>query len=152
MRVLPFCGSSAGHAHCSKSLGVAKCGFGDEITICGERVRRVQHAACTAVSNSRQGQKHDHTPEGQNADRRMQDEADHDIDWHPRKIEQRDHSRARQKRPDLVEILRRTERITFYLYSKLDSRYRAEHLQREHLVKGKRDTRHKPRSKRIKHP
>ena len=55
---------------------------------------------------------HERAAEGGHADPEMEQEADEDVERHPRQIDERDRSGARQERTHLVEIAQRLQAVT----------------------------------------
>ena len=104
---LPEDGEAVGHAHHLDNLGVAPARFGQRHPAVGEPGRFARRATTQEFGHQGKGDE-DHTASRRrNADPGMEEEADDEVERHPRQVEQRRGAHRRQERADSVEVVQR---------------------------------------------
>ncbi len=102
---------AAAHAHGVKHLGVAAAGLGENRPLGAVPGGLLDRAPRQSVGDEGDGDEDQRADGGGDADQRVEEEADREIERHPRQIEQRARTGTGQERPDRIEVAKRLHAV-----------------------------------------
>ena len=107
----PAGGEALLHAHGREHLGVAAAGLGEPVSAHAVAGGGLGRPLASGIGEEGERAEHGKAEEGRNADERMEQEADREIDRHPGQVEEGGGTGAGQEGADLVEVAQGQETV-----------------------------------------